>query len=54
MGPPHWYKRHRDATACDCTADAETVRSTTGYSDSVYLLFKCPECGAQWTGWIEG
>jgi hypothetical protein len=53
-GPPRWYERHSDATACDCTDEAETVRSTTGYSDVLYLLFRCPDCGSRWTGGIEG
>jgi hypothetical protein len=53
-GPPRWYKRHRDDAPCACTRDSKTVRSTVGYSDTVYLLFACPECGARWTGGIEG
>ena len=54
MGPPRWFKRHEDATPCECEAEVSTVRSTTGYSDFAYFLRKCGECGHKWTAWIEG
>lgn len=52
--PPAWYREHAGAEPCGCDAGAETVRRATGVSDSALLLRECPECGARWTGWIEG
>jgi len=52
--PPSWYDDLKDKSPCECPIDAETVSSSTRYSDFGYYRKRCPACDHEWAFFIEG
>lgn len=50
--PPWWYKPNTDP--CACGVAPIKIDEHAGFSDELYLHYRCPTCGHEWSAFLEG